>query len=218
MMKKVTILAFALLALAAPAANAQVQQILHMSGNSFETGGFPPSNLGDEFQAVGILNDIEEPLVWDTLNYSYTWYTRDLASIGEVIIGTTRIVTYSGGLLTVYVDFLPSNHDYGVNPPNATSPSTFTDGISTYLDGYFTDFTLTFNHATSTGSFTGTLNFTGGDVFPLLSDPEGWTFGSDIAGFSPNGYDLEINGDVYLFTQPVSVEASSWGAIKGLYR
>jgi hypothetical protein len=116
------------------------------------------------------------------------------------------------------VDFLPSNHDYGSNPPNATSPSTFTDGISTYLDGYFTDFTLTFNHATSSGSFVGTLNFTGGDVFPLLADPEGWTFGSDIAGFSPNGYDLEINGDVYLFVEPVSVEASSWGAIKGLYR
>jgi hypothetical protein len=143
---------------------------------------------------------------------------RDLLSIGEVIFGTTRVVTYGGGLLTIYVDFLPSNHDYGVNPPNATSPSTFTDGISTYLDGYFTDFTLTFNHATSSGSFVGTLNFTGGDVFPLLADPEGWTFGSDIAGFSPNGYDLEINGDVYLFVEPVSVEASSWGAIKGLYR
>jgi hypothetical protein len=216
MMKKVTILAFALLALAAPVANAQVQQILHMSGNSFETGGFPPSNLGDEFQAVGILNDIEEPLVWDTLNYSYTWYTRELASIGEVIIGTTRIVTYSGGLLTVYVDFLPSNHDYGVNPPNATSPSTFTDGISMYLDGNFTDFTLTYNHATAQGQFVGTLSFTGGDVFPLLSQPDGWTFGANIAGFSPSGYDLELNGDVGLYI--VSTEEKSWGSIKNLYR
>jgi hypothetical protein len=122
--------------------------------------------------------------------------------LGEVIVGTTRVVTYGGGALTIYVDFLPSNHDYGVNPPNATSPSTFTDGFSTYLDGFFTDFTLT---------------FTGGDVFPLLTDPDGWTFGSNIAGFGPTGYDLELNGDVYL-QGPVSVEPNSWGQIKGLYR
>ncbi len=215
-MKKVTTLFLVLFAMAATSAFAQ-DTILHMSGNSWETGGFPPSNLGDEFSAVGILNDIEAPLVWDTANYSYTWHVRDASSVGEIINGTTRIVTYSGGQLTIYVDFLPSNHDYGVNPPNATSPSTFTDGISMYLDGLFTDFTLTYNHATAQGAFIGTLNFTGGDVFPLLSDPNGWTFGSNIAGFSPSGYDLEINGDVYLQTS-VSVDEQSWGAIKNLYR
>ncbi len=220
MMKKVTTILAVLLSLAARSAYAggDIQQvILHLSGNSWETGGFPPSDLGDEFQAVGILNEIDDPLVWDTANYSYTWHVHELSSIGEVIIGTTRIVTYGGGALTIYVDFLPSNHDYGVNPPNATSPSTFTDGISTYLDGFFTEFTLTFNHATSTGSFVGVLTFTGGDVYPLLADPEGWTFGSDIAGFSPNGYDLQLNGEVGLIAD-VSVEPSSWGAIKGLYR
>lgn len=217
MMKKVTT-SLLLLAFAASSAFAQTEQILHMSGNSWETGGFPPSNLGDTFAAVGILNDIEAPLVWDTANYSYTWHVDGLSSIGETIFGTTRVVTYSGGSLGIYVDLLPSNHNYGVNPPNATSPSTFTDGFSTYLTGNFTDFTLTYNHATSTGSFVGNLTFTGGDVFPLLAQPDGWTFGSDIAGFSPNGYDLEINGDVYLFTDPVSVEPQSWGGIKGLYR
>lgn len=214
-MKKATTVLLFLLAAVTPAFAQET--ILHMSGNSFESGGFPPSNLGDELQAVGILNDIEAPLVWDTANYSYTWYVRELASLGEVIVGTTRVVTYGGGALTIYVDFLPSNHDYGVNPPNATSPSTFTDGFSTYLDGFFTDFTLTFNHATNTGNFVGTLTFTGGDVFPLLTDADGWTFGSNIAGFGPTGYDLELNGDVYL-QGPVSVEPNSWGQIKGLYR
>jgi hypothetical protein len=215
MMKKATTVLLLLLAAVTPAFAQET--ILHMSGNSWETGAFPPSNLGDELQAVGILNDIEAPLVWDTANYSYTWCVRDLSSLGEVIVGTTRVVTYGGGALTIYVDFLPSNHDYGVNPPNATSPSTFTDGFSTYLDGFFTDFTLTFNHATNTGNFVGTLTFTGGDVFPLLTDPDGWTFGSNIAGFGPTGYDLELNGDVYL-QGPVSVEPNSWGQIKGLYR
>jgi hypothetical protein len=215
MMKKVTTLLLLLLTAATPAFAQET--ILHMSGNSWETGAFPPSNLGDVFEAVGILNDIEAPLVWDTENYSYTWNVKELTSLGEVIVGTTRVVTYGGGALTIYVDFLPSNHDYGVNPPNGTSPSTFTDGFSTYLDGFFTDFTLTFNHATNTGNFVGTLTFTGGDVFPLLTDPEGWTFGSNIAGFGPTGYDLELNGDVYL-QGPVSIEPNSWGSIKGLYR
>jgi hypothetical protein len=172
--------------------------------------------VGDGFNAVGLLNDIEEPLVWDTANYSYTFHVRNLTSAGGAVFGTTHVVSYLGGLFTIYVDYLPSNAAYGTNPPNATSPSTFTDGISTYLDGYFSDFTLTYNTTTQSGSFSGTLNFTGGDVYPLLTATNGWTFGANIAGFSPSGYDLEINGDVYL--QVVSVEPQSWGNVKNLYR
>jgi len=217
-MKKATIVFTALLALTSTAfAGGGEQQLLHLSGNAWEDGGFPPSNPGDGFSAVGILNAIENPIVWDTANYSYTWYVRDLVAVGETVFGSTHIADYTGGLFTIYVDLLPSNHNYGINPPNATAPSTFSDGISTYLDGFFTDFTVTFNDATASGSFVGTLNFTGGDVFPLLDDPEGWTFGSNIADVSPEGYDVELNGDVFL-TLTVSVEAESWGGIKQLYR
>jgi hypothetical protein len=215
-MKRVaTFLAAASLALAANAF-AQGSQILHVSGHSFETGGFPPSNPGDQFQAVGDLNDIDVPLVWDTANYSYTFHVRQLVSVGEVNIAGTRVVGYTGGLFTIYVDWLPSNGNYGINPPNGTSPSTFSDGISTYLDGFFSDFTLTYNDITQSGSFTGTLNFTGGDVFPLLSATNGWTFGANLAGVSPTGYDLQLNGDVFL--NVVGVEESTWGGIKALYQ
>jgi hypothetical protein len=215
-MKKFTTLAFALLFAVAGSAFAQDEQILHLSGEAWEDGTFPPSTSGDEFQAVGILNDIEQPLVWDTNTYSYTWYVRDLVSLGETTIGPMHLVSYSGGFLTIYVDWLPSDHDYGINPPNATAPFTFTNGISTYLDGYFTSFSMTFNSSTASGTFTGQLNFTGGDVFPLLNATDGWTFGSNIAGVSPEGYDLELNGDVYL--QIVGVEDETWGGIKSLYR
>jgi hypothetical protein len=215
-MKKATFLVIALLAFAG-AAVAQEQQILHVSGHSWEDGGFPPSNVGDNLNVVGILNEIEEPLIWDTANYSYTLWIRDLVSLGQSVAGTTTIATYSsGGLFTIYVDFLPSNHDYGVNPPNATVPSTFTDGISMYLDGFFNDFTLTLNQATSSGSFVGNLTFTGGDVFPLLSSGDGFLFGADIANVSPDGYDLQMNGDVSL--QIIAVEEETWGGIKSLYR
>ncbi len=215
-MKKATVLTFALLLLGAGSAFAQNTQILHLSGEAWEDGAFPPSASGDNFRAVGILNDIEYPLVWDINTYSYTWYVRDLISLGETVIGSMHLVSYSGGLMTISVDWLPSNHDYGINPPNATVPSTFTDGISTYLDGYFTSFAMTYNASTASGTFTGQLNFTGGDVYPLLHATDGWTFGSNIAGVSPTGYDLELNGDVFLTI--VGVDEATWGGIKSLYR
>jgi hypothetical protein len=218
-MKKVTTLALTFVLAFAVAANA-TDQILHLSGHAWEDDGpggtFPPSNPGDVFNIVGVLNDIEAPLVWDTANYSYTVHVRNLVSLGETVIGTTHVAGYSGGLFTVYVDWLPSNAVYGINPPNATAPSTFTDGISTYLDGYFTAFTMTFNTATQAGSFSGQLTFTGGDVFSLLTATTGWTFGANLANVSPEGYDVQMNGDVYL--QVVSVEPQSWGGIKSLYR
>jgi len=214
-MKKATILALSLAVALAGTAFGN-QQILHLSGHSWEDGSFPPSNVGDMFSAVGILNDIEQPLVWDTANYSYTMYVRNLVSLGGSTFGTTHIASFSGGLFTIYVDLLPSNHVYTPFPPNVDVPATFTDGISTYLDGYFTDFLVTFNTGTQAGSFSGTLNFTGGDVYPLLTATDGWTFGANLGNISPSGYDLFINGDVYL--QIVSVEEQSWGGIKNLYR
>lgn len=219
-MKKVTAVLFALLLCVPGAALAQSEQILHVSGHSWETGGFPTSDPGDELSVLFILNSIEHPLVWDTANYGYSGYVHQLVSIGETVFGSTHIASYTGGLFTIAVDWFPGSGgtapDYGINPPNATAPSTFIDGISTYLEGYFTDFTMTFNDATQAGSFSGSLNFTGGDVFPLLSATEGWTFGANIAGVSPEGYDVQVNGDVYLAI--VSVEPESWGGIKSLYR
>lgn len=193
------------------------QSIIRVSGNAWETGGYPPSAVGDQLQAVGIVNEIVAPLYWQPNVHSYTYYIRGLVSLGETIFGTTRVVSYSGGQLTFYRDSLPSNHDYGINPPNLTSPSTFTDGDAIYLDGVFTDFTLVFNSATASGSFSGQLNFVGGIVFPNLTDPNGWAFGSDIAGLSPQGYDLEMNGDVYT-NGPIAVDPQSWGGVKALYR
>jgi hypothetical protein len=216
-MRPAFVTAVVLAVFAATSVAAQETTIIHITGHSWEDGAFPPSTLNDEMQAVGIITGVEQPLQWDPASFSYTWYMRQLISLGEVIFGTTRLVNYAGGLITFYVDVLPSNHDYGINPPNATSPSTFTDGISIYLDGEFTEFTLTFNDVSQAGSFTGTINFTGGDVFPLLQDPQGWTLGSNIAGVSPTGYDLQLNGDVFL-QGPISVDDMSWGAIKSLYR
>ena len=58
-MRKVTVLMAAAFVALAGTAFAQTNQILHVSGHSWETGGFPPSNPGDGLSVVGILNDIE---------------------------------------------------------------------------------------------------------------------------------------------------------------
>jgi hypothetical protein len=201
----------------APAGASAAGNIIHLSGFVWEDGGFPKSVFGDELQGVGLITHVVAPLYWSPTSRSYTWYMRQLFSLGTSVYGTTQVVEYSGGLLTIYVDTLPSNHDYGILPPNATSPSTFTDGFAVYLDGYFTDFTLTYDSVTSSGSFLGSLVFTAGNVFPQLESPEGWTLGSDLGGIAPLGYDLSVNGSIHV-AGPLGLRPSSWGAVKGLYR
>ncbi|MCA9753772.1 MAG: hypothetical protein KC591_16365 [Gemmatimonadetes bacterium] len=216
-MKKMLILAGAVLALAAGTAPAAQQNVIHLSGNAWETGGFPASFAGDELQMVGVINQIVAPLFWSPTIYSYTYYFRDLISLGETVYGTTRVVTYDGGKFSLHVDWLPSNADYGVNPPNATSPSTFTDGHSVYLEADVSNFILTYRQDVSSGSFVGELSFTGGNAYPQLQSPDGWAVAAHIAGVSPVGYDLEVNGIIYV-DGPLAVDSDTWGGVKALYR
>ena len=76
------------------------QQILHVLGHSWESGGFPPSDVGDQLSVLFTVTAIEEPLVWDTSNYSYTLHIFDLVALGETVFGTTRVAQYSGGGMT----------------------------------------------------------------------------------------------------------------------
>ncbi|MCA9753065.1 MAG: hypothetical protein KC591_12790 [Gemmatimonadetes bacterium] len=193
-------------------------QLLHTSGQCWETGGFPPSDPGDELTIVGVLNDVESPLGWDPANHSYTVWIRGLTSEQEWLLGSVRVVEYSGGRITFYEDSLPSNHSYGIDPPNATAPSTFADGTA-YLDGFFFGGgSLTFNDATEYGSIVLEVIFTGGAALPVLPYPC-WTFSANIAAVAPEGYDFQMNGDIYYGNDCVaSVDPSSWGRVKGLYR
>lgn len=193
------------------------RNVIHLSGHTWETGGFPSSEPGDVLEGVGVVNQIVSPLYWSPDIFSYTWHAFDLASPGESVYGSTRVVEYLGGRFMIHVDWQPSNHDYGIFPPNATSPSTFTDGHATYLEAMFTSFTLTYNTATSSGSFVGALLFTAGNAFPQLQTADGWTVGADISGVSPAGYDLQVNGTVFV-DGPLPVQQETWGSLKALYR
>lgn len=217
-MKKILLSCLLALSIFCSSQSAQADDpyILQFTGNAYDSGNFPVTQVGDQLNAVGLLTGIGGNLVWNLAQYSYTYVIGDLMALSTVTNGTMMYTTYAGGTLKIYVDLKPSNHDYGINPPNLTCPSTFEDGLSTYFEGQFIDFALTYNHATSQGGFTGQLIVTGGDMYPLVN-PAAYTFGANISGFSPEGYDFEMNGTVFLKTT-VSVEDASWGAIKSLYR
>jgi hypothetical protein len=209
-------LAGVLLALAAVPAAASTSMI-HLSGACWEEGGFPPSIFGEELTAVGIVTQIKRPLFWSPSRFSYTWHASGLMSLGESVYGDTHVVEYAGGTFRIHVDALPSNATYGTFPPNATSPGTFMDGQSTYLEGNFTSFFMTLNTTTGSGSVFGSLTFTGGNAYPQLESPDGWTVGAQITGSQPAGYDADWNGSLFV-EGPLPVENASWGSIKTLYR
>lgn len=231
-MKKLLMLAFcAGLGLVAATASAQGLTILDYDGFLYESDntpgvdGFPPSDPGDVLAGVGLINSIDPPLSWSTADYQYSWVLGGLVSTGAFDLGGGQyIITYTGGTLDIYAQAYSgggySSPEYGVDPPNATAPSTFLDG-NLYLHGEFTSFTMLFDTTLHTGSYEGTLNFVLGSNLGELENPEGYTFAGVVdrtgAITIPTGYDLESVGHVN-FDPTVPTEDSSWGGVKNLYR
>ncbi|MBZ0270154.1 hypothetical protein K8I85_18530 [bacterium] len=206
--------------LPAHAAESRIQ----LNGHFWAEGGFPPTFPGGQLNAVGTVNAVVAPLFWSPDTYSYTWYMTDLIAANISTWGQSHTIDYSGGQITIYVDVLPSNHDYGTYPTNATVPSTFTDSLANgrgvYLTGRILWAQLWYTTSTQTGNFQAELQFTDGNAFPQLQDAQGWSIGSTLSGVpgvSPLGYSGQINGTV-LVDGPTSLRDSSWGAVKALYR
>jgi hypothetical protein len=214
--KRLAPVAIVLGLLAGPAA-AQLNTVIHFSGLGFEEGGLLPSMYGDQLSVVGNVTQIKHPLFWSPTRYSYTFYISGLMSLGETVYGTTHVTEYAGGSIAIYVDTLPSNGSFGVYPPNGTSPASFADGQSIYLIGSFNSFTGTFNTANHSGSCVGNITFTGGNAYPQLTSPIGWTVAAELGQATPAGYDVDWNGALYV-AGPLATEVASWGQIKSLYR
>ena len=115
------------------------------------------------------------------------------------------------------------DHDYGVNPPNATAPPTFVNG-SLFLSGILTNFFMAYDLGTGTGAYEGQATFTGGSGLATLNllNANGYTFGGTLSnpaagGNVPQGYDLQVDGVIEVEVR-VGVEPSSWSHIKQMYR
>lgn len=211
--------AMALLANTALAENA----LIDYQGYAWETGGLPPSNAGDVLSVVGVVDAIDPRFGVNFALEEVTFYASNLLSLGEVNLGGGQLmISYSGGNLDLYRD--PAlNRDYGVNPANATAPSTFVDG-ALFLGGTFNSFFLFLDTTTGSGAYEGTVTFNSGSGLATLNQilANGYTFGGVLSsaaagGNVPAGYDLQVDGilEVEVF---VGVEQKSWGAVKRLYQ
>lgn len=216
MIKRASVM-IALVALFAVPATAQVATIDYF-GFGWEDGGIPSSNPGDVLEFTGVA-DFVDPLFGVSLAaVEVTFHASGLVSTGEIPIGGgTVVINYVGGSLDVYVD-AAKNADWGVFPPNATSPSTFMDGTLLFGGG-FTSFTL-FLAADGSGAYEGTLDGLAGTILGGGCSGCGYTWGGAFAAASgaqiPAGYDLQIDGE-FEVDAAVSNQDMGWGRVKSLY-
>jgi len=221
-MKKTSLLVVAAALLSAGVAQAQ-NALIDYQGYAWETGGFPPSNAGDELKFVGVVDALDARFGVNLGTDEVTIYVHSLLSTGQVDIGGgVLMIAYSGGDIELYQDGTP-DHDYGTGPPNPTAPPTFVDGAP-FLIGTLSDFFLFFDPSTGSGAYEGNCDFTSGSGLATLMqlNASGYTFGGVLdngasGGNVPAGYDLQVDGVIEVEVI-VGVEESSWGAVKDLYR
>jgi hypothetical protein len=211
-----------LLALSAPAGADTL--LFDYVGFDYESPDPIPATFGEAgsgYIGLGTVPGLFSPLTADTTQYQYTYLVSGLTPVSTATIGSYIIVDYTAGSLSIYEDskFSGTAASYGSNPPNATAPSSFTDG-TLFLAGTLNGFQYVFNNATNTGSYNATYTITGGSQlvnFPVYQR-DGWTFAgsSGNALNVPDGYLHQVDGQNFL--GPVPTRASSWGRLKTLYR
>ena len=217
-----------LLAFASPALADQV--LLSFTGFDYQD----PNNsstyldLGEGYKVVGFVTSAG-PLLSPYIDFSskeYTIYVRDLTVNGRFFTFPNLTVTFSNnGRGGYYQDDFPSGGGtaatYGVNPPNATAPSTFIDG-SERVTGRVDNFVLVYNFSANQGSFAGNMTLDGGPdlIYVPSGQRAGWTLGGLLGAPNatlPQGYDHQADGECRI-PDPTRATSRTWGAIKALYR
>lgn len=208
----------------APPADA-ASVLLDYVGFDYESPNPDPlqfGELGSGYVSVGEVPVLAAPLIYDQVNNEYTYVMSGLTAINRQTVGPFIIVDYTPGNFSAYEDSktLGTSFDYGVNPPNATAPSTFNDG-TLYLSGAVTAFRFVFNTTENSGSFEAEFEATGGSQLGNIpvNDRKGWTFAGATSNALniPAGYAHQIDGQIIL-EQPVPAHEASWGRLKANYR
>jgi hypothetical protein len=178
--------------------------------------------LNDEYCGVGFVTSMS-PLLASVTNPAdeHTFHLAEAMASSVYWDGQTLEVIFAPhARFRLYED---ANHNavYGVNPVNATSPSTFTDG-TLILGADITNLVLVYDYTVNQGNFDCQAELDEGSQLGAIPAPQrsGWVM-SGTAGRPnstiPDGYVNQLSGEVQI---PAVTPAAhrSWGSIKHLYR
>jgi hypothetical protein len=229
----ISIVAFAGLAYAE---GGETEVLISYTGFDYEDPDFSGTylDLGEGYKVVGFVTSAGALLSpWiDFTSYEYTIYIRDLTVTGRFFTFPNLTVLFANnGRGSYYADNFPVDGGtaatYGINPPNATAPSTFIDGTSDpntgeRVTGDVDNFVLVYNFSTSQGSYAGSMTLDGGPDLIYVPVPQraGWTLAGLLGppnATIPAGYDHQVDGECQI---PGKTPAAhkTWGALKALYR
>jgi len=181
-------------------------------------------NVGDNYHSLGYITQVNPALLTcDFTNNEYTYQFKDLTAIATDAAPPFLFVFYAPGRFRIFEDSKTSGTaaDYGVNPPNATAPSTFTDGTLA-LGGVVSNFILTLDLTNNNGSFNGDITFDEGSQQGSIPPAQlnGWSFAGLTSGSgtgTPQGYSHQVDGEIRV-PGVVPTYGTSWGMVKSLYR
>jgi len=228
MKRKALLLVFTAVMAFATAARADVF-LLGFTGFDYQDPNTNPGvfyDLGEGYNAIGFVTSVGpllDPYV-DTSVNEYTIQIHNLSVISRTAFGSLLVVNFSnGGRGSYFADPLSGGTPgtYGINPPNATAPSTFIDG-SMRLTGNIDSFVLSYNFGTNQGNFSGQMTQDGGPdlIYIPPSQRAGWVLGGLAGrpnGTVPTGYDDQVSGECRI-PDATPTTQHSWGAVKALYR
>jgi hypothetical protein len=185
-----------------------------------------PNDMGEpgsSYWALGDVNAVNSTyLTIDPANNEYTFVLKNAWYVSSDTVGTNIFHTYSAGTFDVYEDPIATgtHRDYGINPANATAPSTFEDGVN-ILGGDFTgSIVIWIDMMTWNGSVSGNLDFVRGsqlgnipvDQRNMALTIAGMTF---MPPMGPEGYFWQIDGQVFI-EEAVPTQKTTWGRLKKL--
>lgn len=235
-MKKALLLLFAASVMAATPAHAQRDFLLGFTGFDYVNPSAAPAAansaksasavpflaVGDNYASVGFVTS------FSTLFTGF--YNPGAEHTYHLFNAQVVVADFSSNVLDV--QFAPharmrvfedpaNNANYGVNPVNATSPSTFIDG-QLLLGADVNGLVLTYDYDANQGGIDGNATLDeGADLFAISpARRTGWVLSGQAGrpnSSIPAGYVNQLSGEMQI---PGVTPAAhkSWGSLKALYR
>lgn len=209
--------------------------LLSFTGFDYEDANSAPAAylaVAEGYRQVGFITSVGPLLTtyYDPDENEYTYYLFNLTVATNTFDAPAQFLSisfddnararyYQDGKLGCGSCVVGTAAAYGVNPPNATAPSTFTDG-TLILGGDVDQGFLYFDYSVNQGGFSGKMTQDEGSFLTYIPAGErtGWTL-SGLLGrpnaIIPDGYVNQVAGECRIVATPV--HHRTWGAIKALY-